>query len=430
MLTRLLLRGLALGLKFALAIIVARMLGFDAVAAYGLAVAAAVIASKLLGLGFSPELNRRLSEPDPLPAFGAMRTLCITYGGLYVLCVATLALATANGDAGLLARFGLSTRLAWCVLFVALSEHAAFETDGWLFSLHRPRAGSLLLFVRTGAWAGLAGAGLLVGALQSIESVFALWCAANVCVVVLAWWRIGAVARHAHGSPQAIHAPTVRERGVLSVWRQGLPFYVAGIVLASLQYAERFIGGGHLGADALGRYVFAWSIANAIQALAFSTVVVTAGPRFVRALADAPHTFSRLAVRATVASVAVTSIAAAVVLVLHRDLLALAHEPAATGQFTLLATLLVSFVLRGAADVLWTAAIALRAGCTVMVSMIALVLSYLPLAWSLIVHAGEMGAAIAHLAASAGIVAALALIVVRAGRSRATLRTEAALHAA
>ncbi|VWC72833.1 putative polysaccharide biosynthesis transporter protein [Burkholderia lata] len=430
MLTRLLLRGLALGLKFALAIIVARTLGFDAVAAYGLAVAATVIASKVLGLGFSPELNRRLSEPDPLPAFGTMRTLCITYGGLYLLLIATLAISMVNGDAGLLARFGLSTRLAWCVLFVALSEHAAFEANGWLFSLHRPRAGSLLLFVRTGAWAGLACAGLLVGALHSIESVLALWFAANVCVVALSWWGIGAVASLAHGRPQAAHAPAARERGVLSVWRHGLPFYVAGIVLASLQYAERFIGGGQLGADALGRYVFAWSIANAIQALAFSTVVVTAGPRFVRVLSDAPHTFSRLAVRATIASVAVTSIAAVAVLVLHRELFALAHEPAGPGQFALLATLLASFVLRGAADVLWTAAIALRAGFAVMVSMIALALSYLPLAWSLIVHAGAMGAAIAHLAASVGIVATLALIVARTGRYRAATRTEAALHAA
>ncbi|MBN3776018.1 polysaccharide biosynthesis protein [Burkholderia sp. Ac-20345] len=430
MLTRLLLRGLALGLKFALAIIVARTLGFDAVAAYGLAVAAAVIASKLLGLGFSPELNRRLSEPDPLPAFGAMRTLCIVYGGLSLLLVATLAIATANGDAALLARFGLSTRLAWCVLLVALSEHAAFEANGWLFSLNRPRAGSLLLFVRTGAWAGVAGTGLLAGTLHSIESVFALWFAANACVVTLSWWRIGAAARRVRGNPQATRSPAVRERGVLSVWRHGMPFYVAGIVLASLQYAERFIGGGHLGADALGRYVFAWSIANAIQALAFSTVVVTAGPRFVRVLSDAPHTFSRLAVRATVASVAVTSIAAAVILALHRDLLALAHEPAGTGQFALLAILLVSFVLRGAADVLWTAAIALRTGCTVMLSMIALALSYLPLAWSLIVHAGAMGAAIAHLAASAGIVATLALIVARTGRSRAAVSKETALHAA
>lgn len=430
MLIRLLLRSLALGLKFALAIIVARTLGFDAVAAYGLAVAAAVIASKLLGLGFSPEVNRRLSESDPLPALGAMRTLCITYGGLYLLLVATLAIATANGDAALLARPGLPTRLAWCVLLVALSEHAAFEANGWLFSLHRPRIGSLLLFVRTGAWAGIAGAGLLVGILRSIESVFALWFAANACVVALSLWRIGAVARQANGSPRAARAPAVRERGVLSVWRHGLPFYVGGIVLASLQYAERFVGGEHLSADALGRYVFAWSIANAIQALAFSTVVVTAGPRFVRVLADAPHTFPRLVVRATVASVVVTSIVAATILALHRDLFALAHAPADTGQLALLAILLVSFVLRGAADVLWTAAIALRTGFVVMVSMITLALSYLPLASSLIVHAGAMGAAIAHLTASAGIVAVLALIVARTGRSRAAASTEAVPHAA
>ncbi|WP_431290672.1 hypothetical protein [Burkholderia cepacia] len=99
MLTRLLLRFSALGLKFALAIVVARTLGFDAIAAYGLAVAASVIASKVLGLGFSPELNRRLSETNPMPAIAHARRLCVVYGALYVLLAAALAVATLNEPA-------------------------------------------------------------------------------------------------------------------------------------------------------------------------------------------------------------------------------------------------------------------------------------------------------------------------------------------
>ncbi|WP_260401677.1 hypothetical protein [Burkholderia stagnalis] len=81
MLTRLFLRFSALGLKFALTIVIARTLGFNAVAVYGLAVAASVIASKALGLGFGPELNRRLSETHPLAAIGEARTVGAAYGG-------------------------------------------------------------------------------------------------------------------------------------------------------------------------------------------------------------------------------------------------------------------------------------------------------------------------------------------------------------
>ncbi|MDY7804755.1 polysaccharide biosynthesis protein [Burkholderia stagnalis] len=421
MLTRLFLRFSALGLKFALTIVIARTLGFNAVAAYGLAVAASVIASKALGLGFGPELNRRLSETHPLAAIGEARTVGATYGGMYLLIVAAFAVSTTNDAVvGLLDRFSLSTPLAWCVLLVALSEHAAFEVNGWLFSLHRPRIGSMLLFVRTGAWAGLACAGLLAGVLQSIEVIFALWIMTNAVVVVAAWHKIAAFDRRARGIglPGAARSP----RPVLAVWRHGLPFYVAGVILSSLQYAERFIAGGRIGADVLGQYVFAWSIANAVQTVAFATVVVTAGPRLVRTLTDAPDAFSRRTMHAVAASATVTLLASAIILAAHRTLFALAHEPTDSGHVTLLAVLLVSFVLRAVTDVLWTAAIALRAGGIVLAAIAALALLYVPAARYLIDQAGVEGAALAHLAASIAITAALALIVARRADARRVAR--------
>ncbi|MCA8318826.1 lipopolysaccharide biosynthesis protein [Burkholderia cepacia] len=429
MLTRLLLRFSALGLKFALAIVVARTLGFDAIAAYGLAVAASVIASKVLGLGFSPELNRRLSETNPMPAIAHARRLCVVYGALYVLLAAALAVVTLNEPAAtLLARFGLPASLAWSVLLVALSEHAAFEANGWLFSLHQPRAASLLLFVRTGAWAGIACAGLLCGAMQSIETVFAIWVAVNACVVVACLRRIDTFARRVHG----IRFPGCEAHpgSVLPVWLRGLPFYAAGVLLAALQYAERFVAGSQVSADALGQYVFAWSIANAVQTVAFATVVATAGPRFVRTLADTPGAFLRQVRRAVAASVAVTLLASAAIAVVCRDLFAFAHQPADAGHAALLAVLLASFVLRAAADVLWTAAIAVRAGSIVLVALTAIALLYLPLASQLIAREGIVGAAFAHLATSVAIAATLALSVARlARRHRLAAQTTELRHA-
>ncbi|QQK06039.1 polysaccharide biosynthesis protein [Burkholderia anthina] len=421
MLTRLLLRFSALGLKFALAIVIAHALGFAALATYGLAVAVSVIASKALGLGFSPELNRRLSEINPLAAIGDARALSVGYGALYLLIAASFAVSTTNGAVvALLDRLSLSTPLAWCALLVALSEHAAFEVNGWLFSLHRPRAGSALLFVRTGVWSGLACAGLLTGVLDSIETVFALWIAANATVVAIAWRKIDSLSRQMRRT--GLLAPERHPRRMWTVWRHGLPFYGAAVILASLQYAERFIAGSDIGADALGQYIFAWSIANAVQTIAFATVAATAGPRLVRTLADAPDAFLRRTLRAVAASAAVTVPVSAGIVAAHRELFALAHAPADRGHLALLAVLLVSFVLRAAADVLWSAAIALRAGGIVLTAIAALALLYVPAARYLIGAAGIEGAALAHLATSIGVVAALALIVARHGGDRHAAR--------
>lgn len=415
MFIRLALRFAALGLKFGLTIAIARTLGFDAVAVYGLAVAASVVASKLLGLGFSTELNRRLSASDPLPAIGEARRLGAAFAGLYLLICTSLAIASLAGfPAG---AFGLSTRVLWCVLLVALSEHAAFETNAWMFSLHRPRAGSLLLFVRTGAWGGIACAGLLAGAVRSIEAVFALWFACNACVVAVSWHRIGMLARRGRQMVRTVRMPAWRD--TIEVWLRGLPFYAAGVLLSFLQYAERFIASGHVNADALGRYVFAWSVANAVQTVAFATVVVTAAPGFVRVLAGDPAEFRRRLRRAVAASASLAALLSIVILVAHDDMFRLANERAGAHEVALLAVLLASFVLRAAADVLWAAAIALQAGAVVTLSMAGIALFCVPAAWYLIAGFGTTGAALAHLTTSIAIIAALVPIVLRGERIHA-----------
>ncbi|WP_321783886.1 polysaccharide biosynthesis protein [Burkholderia pyrrocinia] len=415
MFIRLALRFAALGLKFGLTIVIARTLGFDAVAVYGLAVAASVVVSKLLGLGFSTELNLRLSASDPLSAIGEARRLGAAFGGLYLLICTSLAIASLAGfPAG---EFGVSTRVLWCVLLVALSEHAAFETNAWMFSLHRARAGSLLLFVRTGAWAGIACAGLLAGAVRSIEAVFALWFACNACVVALSWHRIGVLAHRARHAGRTVRMPAARD--MIEVWLHGLPFYAAGGLLSILQYAERFIASGQVNADALGRYVFAWSVANAVQTVAFATVVATAAPDFVRVLAGDPAEFRRRLRRAVAASVGLAALLAVAILAMHDDMFRLANERAGAHEVALLAVLLASFVLRAAADVLWAAAIALRAGAVVTLSMAGVALVCVPAAWYLIAGFGTTGAALAHLTASIAIVAALAAIVLRGERVHA-----------
>ncbi len=125
-----------------------------------------------------------------------------------------------------------------------------------------------------------------------------------------------------------------------------------------------------------------------------------------------------------------TLLASAAIAVVCRDLFAFAHQPADAGHAALLAVLLASFVLRAAADVLWTAAIAVRAGSIVLVALTAIALLYLPLASQLIAREGVVGAAFAHLATSVAIAAMLALSVARlARRHRLAAQTTELRHA-
>ncbi|MGN8134894.1 hypothetical protein ACTJLC_09220 [Paraburkholderia sp. 22099] len=167
-----------------LTIVVARTLGFAAVADYGLALAVSVVSSKLLGLGFSTEINRRLSSVNPVGAIRDARRLLLLYCVVYAVIAAIVAFL--YDSAGLGAFHRITPGILWGVVLVAFSEHLGLETTSYVFSLHRPRLGSALLFIRTGAWAGVAIVGLLAGGVRSVEMIFTLWCGTNVIAAVAA----------------------------------------------------------------------------------------------------------------------------------------------------------------------------------------------------------------------------------------------------
>lgn len=416
LLLRFSLRIAALALKFVLTIVIARTLGFGAVADYGLALAVSVVASKLLGLGFSAEVNRRLSLPDPRGVIDGTRRLLLVYGATYALIAVLVVSAHAMSAFAVLDR--VRPGVLWGVMLVAFSEHAGLETTSWVFSLHRARAGAIFLFVRTGAWAGVAVLALLLGAARSIETVLALWWGTNALVVLAAYQFIARTRKALDGAPlvAARDVHDAQRGGVLSIWIDGLPFFFATVVLSGLQYAERFVASGMVTSDELGRYVFAWSIANTIQTIAYATIVVTAGPRLIRALSVSPDEFDRTLRRSVLADVGIAAVCAAGVVIASKLIFSLSHQPASWHEYALLAILLVSFLLRAVADVYWSGAIALRLGRRVSVGMCAVAAVCVPCGWLLIRHMGTLGAAIAHLSASVGIVLILGWLVARSRR--------------
>ncbi|WP_434111783.1 polysaccharide biosynthesis protein [Paraburkholderia caffeinilytica] len=412
----------SLALKFALTVVVARMLGFAAVADYGLALAVSVVSSKLLGLGFSTEMNRRLSDVNPGGAIQAARRLLLLYCFVYAV-IAVVVLIVHNG-AGFDGFRRIPPGVLWGVMLVAFSEHIGLETTSYVFSLHRPRLGALLLFIRTGAWAGVAIPGLLTGMIVSIETIFTLWWGTNLIAALAACWCIWR-----RGREIRLEQPVSRKvGGVRSVWVAGFPFFVAATVLSGLQYGERFLASSAISADSLGRYVFAWSIANAIQTIAYATIVVTAGPRLVRSLSGTGRDFWATLRISMHSALGITIIAAAAILIAYKPIFHVAREPAGSRELTMLSILLVSFVLRSIADVYWSGAVALRLGKQVAIAMAVVAAIGIPVEWLLVTHLGAMGAALAHLAASTGIVAILVFLVMRVRAATETAPEAAAVN--
>jgi O-antigen/teichoic acid export membrane protein len=404
---RLFLRAFALGLKFGLAIVIARTLGFDAVGAYGLTVAVAVISSKMLGLGFSTEINRRLSTTNFSSAIREARRLFGLYGAMYiVLCAGVWLILAADSTEHWLGAARHS--LLWLVA-VAILEHCAVEANSCVFSLHRAKTGSMLLFVRTGAWASVAIGGLLAGLIRTIESVFALWAIADAVVIVVSWNCVWHVSRQAGTTWR--QAPDEGWRQIAGIWKSGFPFYVGVTALSAMQYLERFIASGSMTSTELGRYVFEWSIANSVQSVASAAIVIAAGPAFVKALQVGGGDFRSLLRRTVWKTAGLTVLGSLAILVGHGFIFRIAREHAGMRELVELTLLLMSFVLRSVADVLWAAAVALRLGVKVAIAMIAIVAAFFPVARILIIHGGAQGAALAHLSASVAILVALAAIL-------------------
>jgi O-antigen/teichoic acid export membrane protein len=410
LMTRLSLRIVALALKFALTVVIARTLGLAAVADYGLALAVSVVASKLLGLGFSTEINRRLSLSQQSDSVNDACRLLLAFAGVYAAIAVIIALLQFGEELHAFAQ--VRPAVLWGVIFVAFSEHAALETNSWIFSMHRSRFGAVLLFVRTGAWAAIAILGMIGGWVHTIDTIFILWSGTNVLVVAVVVANLLSARRQSGSGPQAASAAS--RFGMRSLWLAGMPFFCATTLLSGLQYAERFVASAVVTPAVLGSYVFCWSISNAIQTIAYATVAVTAGPRLARASEVSSRDFRVTLRRSVFASIGLSAVGAVALLGAWRLIFRIAHQPAGAEAFAVFAVLMASFALRSVADIYWSGAIALRLGKPVAALVLFVTLGTVPAGWLLISQLGILGAACAHLLASMGIVASLVWLVSRA----------------
>ncbi|WP_207866921.1 phosphoribosylaminoimidazole carboxylase [Pseudomonas sp. 58(2021)] len=403
MIFRLLLRGGALGAKFLLVLAITHYLGYEALGFYGVVVAASLIASKFYSVGFSSEINRLISVGGSSKRVVDKVLLLYLAVGLMLSVVTVLIYS-------LFQQVEATAALIACVTLVLLTEHLSFEINSFVFSAQKATAGALLFFVKTGLWALLAVGGMMLGRVSAIASVLWLWVIANVLVIVAGYLIVVSVHRG-------------REEGTLAtaaVWKAGLPFYLGTGLIALSQYAERFLIIDLEPYASLGKYVYAWSAANTLQALSYAVVAVVGIPVLAkRYQADQqPFTVKQLFVNKWVARSLVVSAAVAVAIYLFFNIV-LDYVGAAVPRPDngILGVLTFSFALRAIGDIVWGGLIASKNSRVSLASSAICLLISVPVSYVLIKHWSIYGAAWGNVFAIIVQLAVIALLT-RATRAK------------
>ncbi|MFJ2687603.1 phosphoribosylaminoimidazole carboxylase [Pseudomonas sp. NPDC087342] len=379
MIFRLLLRGGALGAKFLLVLAITHYLGYDALGFYGVVVAASLIASKFYSVGFSSEINRLISVGR------SSRWVVDKVLLLYLAVGIVLSLATVTVYS-LFQGIEASATLIVCVALLLLTEHLSFEINSFVFSAQKATLGALLFFIKTGLWALLALGGMMLGWVTDIASVLWLWVAANVSVMVAGYLIVVNVHR----------GRVTAALTTASVWKAGLPFYLGTGLIALSQYAERFLIIDLEPYASLGKYVYAWSAANTLQALSYAVVAVVGIPVLAKRYQNDLQalTVRQLFVNQWVTRALLLSGAVALMIVVFFNVvLDYVATTVPRPDNDLLAVLIFSFALRAVGDIVWGGLIASKNSRVSLASAAICLLVSLPVSYVLIKHYSIYGAA-------------------------------------
>lgn len=263
------LRAATLVSKFALIFMLAKFLEPLEVGLYGLLSATVFYVLMALGFDFYTYATREMILTDRKHWAGMLRDQGVFYGITYTALLPPCLLLFWLGL--------LPWQLAvWFFPLLAL-EHLAQELNRLLVAISEPLWASIVLFVRSGAWALAAAAWMwLDPAQRSLEFVLAAWAMGVLAACLLGASRL-----------RELDATSLR-RAVDRKWiRQGIriafPFVLATLSLRALYTVDRYWLEALGGLEVLAAYVLFVGIANAIMSFLDAAVFTFAYPALIAA---------------------------------------------------------------------------------------------------------------------------------------------------
>ncbi len=269
----LLLRAATLVSKFALVFVLAKFLEPAEVGLYGLLVATIAFVMMALGFDFYTYSTRELIASDRALWAGMLRDQGVFYGVAYIFLLPVCLF---------LFWFDMLpwTLAVWFFPLLAL-EHLAQELNRLLIAISQPLWASIVLFVRSGAWAILVAIWLwLSPGIRSLDFVLAAWCFGVLSACVLGYFRLRGL--DAASLKQPINWAWIRKGA-----RVAFPFVLATLSLRALYTVDRYWIESLGGLEQLAAYVLFVGIANAIMSFLDAAVFSFSYPALVASAAKA-----------------------------------------------------------------------------------------------------------------------------------------------
>jgi O-antigen/teichoic acid export membrane protein len=244
------LRGMTLASKFLLIFFLARFLEPAALGLYGLLVATIGYSLYLLGLDFYTFTTREVLKRERNEWGGLLKD----QGALTLLLYAFFM--------PLLLLLFYTDSLPWAVVgwFFALLvlEHLNQELMRLLITISEPLLASLVLFLRSGAWAiAVTVSMIFIPEMHNLDSVLAAWTIGGSSAFLLAAWRLYRL--RLGGWNKRVDWSWIK----LGV-KIALPLLIATLALRGLFTLDRYWLEGLAGLEVLGAYILFIGVANAM----------------------------------------------------------------------------------------------------------------------------------------------------------------------
>lgn len=269
------LRLMAMGSRFALIFVLAKLLEPAEVGLFGLFLATVAFSMLVIGGDYYTYSQRELiSLPRERWSFVLQHQLLAT-GMLYIILIPPQLL---------LFTFDLlPARLMFWFFALLVIEHLAQEINRLLVAMQRPLLASWVLFIRMGAWVwGLLPIIWFLPDTRNLETTFLAWLAGGLFAILIGGWGIVRDVSPWRSWPVDF---TWMKRG----FGVGLLFLVATMCFKALTTIDRFVVEALNGRDLLGVYVLYMGMAMAIMSFLDAAVFSFLYPRMVSAYRHGDH---------------------------------------------------------------------------------------------------------------------------------------------
>lgn len=328
------LRAATLLSKFALIFVLAKLLEPAEVGLYGLLSATVFYVLMALGFDFYTYATRELIVADRREWAGMLRDqgvfYSITYSGLLPLCLLLFWLGFLPWELAV-----------WFFPLLAL-EHLAQELTRLLVAISEPLWASIVLFVRSGAWAIVAVLWMWLDPTQrTLGFVLAAWTAGVLASCLLGASRL-------RGFDRASLKRAVDWQWIRKGIRIAFPFVLATLSLRALYTVDRYWIEALGGLEVLAAYVLFVGIANAIMSFLDAAVFTFAYPALIAVAGKGDQAgFDQQMARLTRQTLMVTALLAAGALLCAGPVVDWLDRPSYSQQFPLLYWTVLAAALSG-----------------------------------------------------------------------------------